>query len=238
MSNLSDIGFPVAGEQDVNEILMSALTRVSELSCPPFGSYYRHADPSGAELFIQGNADQELVGFNPAFAEGSRVRLILLRSLERDTSDLDGGFVCRHLEGGPTFVFDTPDFRRYKGISFPREIEAELTAFASADLAVAGSSDISQEEVVSFGIESISVVSEEDASSKIPPQAHVRIVASVSDSELRENELTRASFALIDAEAGPFNIRIASDPKLFDKLPESGDRISGSFWLSGKLLED
>jgi hypothetical protein len=213
MSNLSDIGFPVAGEQDVNEILMSALKRVSELSCPPFGSYYRHADPSGAELFIQGNADQELVGFNPAFAKGSRTRLVLLRSVERDTSVLDGGFVCRQGADGPPFVFDTPDFRRYKGISFPREIDAELTAFASADLAVASSSENSAEEQIS-------------------------IAATVSYSELRENELTGASFALIDADAGPLKIRIVSDPRLFDKLPGNGDRISGSFWLSGKLTED
>jgi hypothetical protein len=237
MSNLSDIGFPVAGEQDVNEILMSALKRVSELHCPPFGSYYRHADPSGAELFIQGNADQELVGFNPAFGNGCEARLLLLRSIERDTSVLDGGFVCRPASGGPVIVFDAPDFRRYKGLSFPLEKDAELTAFASADFAVKRAQGGLENGAVT-GIEPLSKVAAETDTTGIPPQAHVNISASVKGAEIRSNELTGAAFAVISADAGPFPIRIVADPKLFDGLPGVGDLVTGSFWLSGKLVEE
>ncbi len=49
MSNLSDIGFPVQNEQDVNVLITETIQYVESLKCPQ-GFYLRFADESGAEI--------------------------------------------------------------------------------------------------------------------------------------------------------------------------------------------
>ena len=46
------------------------------------GTYLRWADPSGAELWIQLNAENEVIGVNPHFGGRSRVRVLLTHSIE------------------------------------------------------------------------------------------------------------------------------------------------------------
>ena len=62
MSNLSDIGFPVQSEQDVNGLIEDLLSVVKPIRCNQ-GAYYIYTDASGAEMYLQGNAGDELVGF-------------------------------------------------------------------------------------------------------------------------------------------------------------------------------
>jgi hypothetical protein len=91
MSNLSDIGFPVQSEQDVNGLIENLLSVVKPVRCT-HGAYYVYADASGAEMYLQGNAGDELVGFNPHYAGKSRRTVCLTVAVERDSSELDGGF--------------------------------------------------------------------------------------------------------------------------------------------------
>ena len=91
MSNLSDIGFPTPGDQDINEMIMHVLEFAKPIQCEQ-GFYLKFSDASGAEIYFQGNFDQELVGFNPHFAGKSRRKVGLTQKIERDSSELDGGF--------------------------------------------------------------------------------------------------------------------------------------------------
>ena len=118
MSNLSDIGFPVQSEQDVNQIIENLLTVVKPIVCSQ-GAYYIYTDDSGAEMYLQGNLSDELIGFNPHFAGKSKRKVCLTRAIERDSSELDGGFHAWANPSGASapesgdypFVFDAPDFR-------------------------------------------------------------------------------------------------------------------------------
>ena len=232
MSNLSDIGFPVASDQDVNQVLMDVLPGVVEIPCAPFGSYYRYSDASGAELYLQANIDQELIGFNPAFAGGCIRKVELERSFSRDTSELDGAFVARESDGS-TFVFDCPDFRAHRLYEFPLSGTVELTAFASNDLAISPGAEWAPE---SAGIHQLAPrVTGEDGEESFPLQAHVRISAEVVTAEELENSLTGARFFSIEADTGTGVIRVVADPKLIKKPPAGGERLVGSFWLSGKV---
>src|SRR5690349_19188921 len=91
MSNLSDIGFPTPDEQAINEMIMHVI-EVAKPTQVERGFYLVYTDSSGAEIYLQGNFDQELVGFNPHFAGKSRRTVALTQSIERDSSVLDGGF--------------------------------------------------------------------------------------------------------------------------------------------------
>ena len=92
MSNLSDIGFPVKSEQDVNQVIMDILNHLNPIPCPPRGYYFKFEDNSGAEIYLQTNPAQEIIGFNPAFGGKSRRKVGLTKLIERDTSELDGAF--------------------------------------------------------------------------------------------------------------------------------------------------
>ena len=122
MSNLSDIGFPVQSEQDVNVLITETIKYVESIRCPR-GFYLRFSDASGAEIYLQGNIEQELIGFNPHFDGKSRRKVGLIKAVERDSSELDGGFQAwanPSAESGEyQFVFDVPDFRLNDGIEFP-----------------------------------------------------------------------------------------------------------------------
>ncbi len=143
MSNLSDIGFPVQNEQDVNVLITETIKYVESIRCPR-GFYLRFSDTSGAEIYLQGNIEQELIGFNPHFDGKSRRKVGLTKAIERDSSELDGGFHAwaepdedKIVDSGEyPFVFDVPDFRMIGEISFPQIQEIQLTAFASNDFKI------------------------------------------------------------------------------------------------------
>ena len=62
----------------------------------PGGEYFRWSDPSGAEIWLQVNANDELVGMNPHYAGRSSVRvgsrLNSTRLISVWPSELDGSF--------------------------------------------------------------------------------------------------------------------------------------------------
>ncbi|HLM62548.1 MAG TPA: hypothetical protein VK308_17230, partial [Pyrinomonadaceae bacterium] len=143
MSNLSDIGFPAKNEQDINNMISHVLEHTETINCPG-GFYLKFSDASDAEIWLQGNLEQELIGFNPHFAGKSRRRVGLTRTITRESSELDGGFYAWanptneavEISGDYPFIFDVPDFRTIEQISFPQVCEIQLTAFASNDFKI------------------------------------------------------------------------------------------------------
>ena len=245
MSNLSDIGFPVKSEQDVNQVIMDVMPHLSQIPCPPRGFYYKFSDESGAELFLQGNTGQDILGFNPAFNGKSRRLVGLTTAIERDTSELDGAFKAvanpsdqdiPEDSGDFEFVFDLPDFRMHEDFDVQTTLEVQLTAFASNDFQVFSSSDNQTIDPNSFVASGLNQVTPDGDA--IPPQAHAKIVGEIKDFELRTNTLTRSEFYwfLIETQGG--EIDIVADPNLITTEPEKGGIVSGSFWLSGKLIKD
>jgi hypothetical protein len=126
MSNLSDIGFPASGDEEIYAMIQSVLPFVKAVPCPQ-GIYYVFSDDSGAEMYLQANHSQELIGFNPHFKGKSRQRVGLTKAIERDSSELDGGYHAwanpiendnGETTGEYPFVFDAPDFARTAKLNF------------------------------------------------------------------------------------------------------------------------
>ena len=250
MSNLSDIGFPVQSEQDVNGLIENLLSVVKPIRCP-YGAYYVYSDASGAEMYLQGNAGNELVGFNPHYAGKSRRKVCLTAAVERDSSELDGGF---HAWANPPdesgaggdypFVFDAPDFRTYTNSQFPRICDIQLTAFASNDFRVfAGEKDYydSQENEVKFAAQSFvpsGLFTPDENATPIEPPRPIGIFSGVIvEFEPKRNERTKAGFYWFLVETLGGAVDVVADPKLISGEPQIGGVVSGQFWLSGKILE-
>lgn len=219
MSNLSDIGFPTPDESAINEMIIHVL----EVATPQqnaHGFYLLYADTSGAELWLQGNFDQELVGFNPHFAGSSDIGVELLERIERDSSEFDGGFRAR--AGVAEFVFDVPDFRVAADAELPRRATIQLTAFASNDFALGTAL-----------FDAFDPVPPPDPEMQARPVA--RIAGTIAGFAKRKNELSGEEFYWLRVKTPIGEIDVVSDPKWLPVEPSAGHRVSGTFWLSGKI---
>jgi hypothetical protein len=255
MSNLSDIGFPVKSEQDVNQVIMDILPHLEQISCPPYGFYFRFADVSGAEIYIQTNPAQEIVGFNPAFAGRTRFKGGLIARIERDTSELDGAFHAWadpqnddfEKSGAFPFVFDVPDFRTHEKTELPKLCDVQLTAFASNDFQLFADTeefDASQESELKYASKSFipsglfAFNEQAESVDTIPPQAHAILTGEIREFELKTNEFTGANFYWFRTETHGGEIDLVADANLIETEPQTGGIVRGSFWLSGKLVQN
>ncbi|CAN5405738.1 hypothetical protein BH20ACI1_BH20ACI1_07000 [soil metagenome] len=248
MSNLSDIGFPVQNEQDVNVLITETIKYVESIRCPQ-GFYLRFSDASGAEIYLQGNPEQELIGFNPHFDGKSRRKVGLINKIERDSSELDGGFLAwtnpndDAETGGFQFVFDVPDFRTNSEIEFPKICEIQLTAFASNDFKMFGSEvefyhvqdAETQMSVDSFFASGIFLTGDNEIPVEMPRPIAI-FAGVIKEFELKTNELSNENFYWFLVETAGGEIDIAADVKLVSNEPKIGGIVSGQFWLSGKIL--
>lgn len=251
MSNLSDIGFPVKSEEDVNEMIMNVARYVEGIPCLN-GFYYKFADESGAEIYLQASPDQELIGFNPHFNGKSRRKVSLTARIERDSSELDGGFHAwtnpaeeNNPESGEyPFVFEVPDFRTIGKIKFPYACEMQLTAFASNEFQISESEEEhydSQDSEIKFSVKSFIpsglFAPQENAQPTRPERPFGIFTGEIKEFELKTNSLTKESFYwfLVDTLGG--EVDVVADPKLVEKDPKIGGILSGQFWLSGRIFD-
>ncbi|MCY7374843.1 MAG: hypothetical protein LH472_02585 [Pyrinomonadaceae bacterium] len=252
MSNLSDIGFPVQSEQDVNVLITETIKFVESIKCPQ-GFYLRFADVSGAEIYLQGDNEQALIGFNPHFAGMSRRTVGLTAAIERDSSQLDGGFhawanPCGEdveISGEYPFVFDVPDFRLNEITSFPQICEIQLTAFASNDFEIFVDEkeyDDNQDDELKYasksfipvGLFALGATSEEIDLSVVRPVG--KFAGEIKKFEVKTNELSGEKFYWFLVETLGGEVDVVADAKLVTIQPGIGGIVSGQFWLSGKLL--
>lgn len=252
MSNLSDIGFPVQSEADVNVLITETIKIVESIKCPQ-GFYLRFADASGAEMYLQGNNEQELIGFNPHFAGKSRRKIGVTKAIERDSSELDGGFHAwanpsgEEIESGEyPFVFDVPDFRMVETNNFPRVCEIQLTAFASNDFEVFTDEkefDTNQESELKYAAKSfvpsgLFALDAQDDSTDLSIARPIAIFAGeIKEFESKTNELSGEKFYWFLIETLGGEVDVVADAKLVPIEPKIGGIVSGQFWLSGRFVE-
>ncbi len=253
MSNLSDIGFPVRGDEEINEMLMSVLNHASEVRCPPRGFYLKFSDRSGAEIWLQGNLDQELIGFNPHFAGKSRRTVALTQKIERESSDLDGGFYAwanpsdeTNPESGEyPFVFDVPDFRAIPELQLPQTVEIKLTAFASNDLKIYDDEQQfydGQEDEIKFASKSFvptglfAVEGAEKTEDLSAARPIGKFSGEVKEFALKTNALTGEKFYWFLIETLGGEIDVVADFKYVEAEPRNGSIITVQAWLSGRIV--
>jgi hypothetical protein len=250
MSNLSDIGFPTPDEQAVNEMIMHVLELAKPIQTQR-GFYLKFSDESGAEIYLQGNFEQELIGFNPHFAGKSRRKVGLTKVIERDSSELDGGFYAWanpsnqdvETSGDYPFVFDVPDFRTVLVNEFPFVSDIQLTAFGSNDFQIFADekvfldnsdSNLAAKSFIPSGL----FLPDEEMTEIAPPRPIGIFAGEILEFELRTNTLSGEKFYwfLIETYGGEADVVI--DPKYVAETPQIGGIITGTFWLSGKFWSD
>jgi hypothetical protein len=219
----------------------------------PRGLYLIYSDASGAEIYLQGNFQQELVGFNPHFAGKSRRRVGLEKMIERDSSELDGGFYAWASPSGDDFeasgeypfVFDAPDFRTIEPAPLPRLADVQLTAFASNDFRIfetekdyqqAQESDYTyaSKMFVATGLFAFDEKGDKADLSVVRPVG--KFAGEIKEFALKTNELSGEKFYWLLVETLGGEVDVVIDPKFVPAEPRAGGIVSGQFWLSGRVL--
>lgn len=212
------------------------------------GRYLQWSSSCGAEAWLQVDRRGELIGMNPHFSGRSLIRVGLTARVTRpgDTA-LDGAFHAwadppseDPVTGSYPFVFDVPDFLCYADAATPGIAQAQIAAFAH-EVSVYGSvhayeaSTTAGPRLASRSFIPSGLFSPGGAKTE-PPQALAILTGHVRRAEKRTNDLTGCLFhwAEVETFGGAFDVVI--DPELVDEVPGAGGVISGSFWLSGRLL--
>jgi hypothetical protein len=245
-SNFSTIGLAIASVEDLHA-LIDRIGPLAEGLAAPGGVYFRWADPSGAEVWIQVNDDNEVTGVNVHFAGRSAVRVgLTARIPPAGPSALDGSF---HGWASPSseapdsgcypFVFDAPDFRLHDGLAVPAHADVQIAAFAHhvAMFESVAAYEAGQEGDIKYAPQSFityGLFTPEGESAK-PPRALAIFTGHVVAAEEKINAFTGRAFysAFVETFGGSYDVVI--DPELLPGLPAAGGVVQGSFWLSGKI---
>lgn len=247
-SHLSSIGFTVESEDDF-AVLAERVAATAEPVDLDEGGYLQWRDTSGAELWLQTDRHGELIGMNPHFHGESRIRVSLTEKVTRsEDTELDGGFYGwadpsgAHADNGTyPFVFDVPDFLCYSDVRIPGIAEVQIAAFAH-ELDLYDTPETfaaSQTESIKFASQSFipSGLFSPEGDPITPPSAYAIFTGHIVATEGRVNNLTDRAFQwiLVDTLGGVFDV--LCDPALLRQSPLVGGVASGSFWLSGRLVE-
>jgi hypothetical protein len=136
-SHLSSIGLPVNDQAD----FAALADRIGPLATPievSQGAYWRWSSECGAEMWLQSNTDNELVGMTPFFSGDARTRVRLTARVTRpDDTPLEGAFhgwaapdQSASESGEYPFVFDAIDYGRYNQLVLPAIVDVQIAAFA------------------------------------------------------------------------------------------------------------
>jgi hypothetical protein len=247
-SHLSSIGLPVNDQAD----FAALADRIVPLATPievDHGAYWKWSSECGAEMWLQTNTDNELVGMTPFFSGGSQIRIRLTARVTRpDDMPLEGAFHGwadpndnEPESGAYPFVFDAVDFGKYVNITLPTTVNAQIAAFAH-EISVHPTLDAynaSQTGEIKFASRSFvsSGLFSPGGETTDPPSSTAIFTGHVVAAETKTNSLTGTQYywALVDTLGGSFDVVI--DPELCDAPPVIGGVISGLFWLCGRLID-
>lgn len=247
-SHFSSIGFPLRTQEEF-VALAEQVAGDAEVVPAQVGHYLRWTGSAGEELWLQVDGEERLIGMVPHFTGKSAVRVGITERVTRpsDTS-LDGAF---HgwasppedvpADGTYPFVFDLPDAATYADLVPPAIVDTQIAAFAH-DLSFYESEDAflasQAERSVKFAAKSFipSGLFAPEGAQPAVPEAMAIFTGVVVESAVCQNAVTGASFlwALVDTVGGSFDV--VADPELLSQAPPAGGVVSGTFWLSGRLL--
>ena len=247
-SHFSTIGLPVNDQAE----FAALADRMGPLATPEEvedGVYWRWLSPCGAEVWLQANNENELVGMTPCFAGKARIRVLLTDHIHRaDDTPLEGAFRgwADPMEDSPEsgaypFVFDVVDYGKYSRIPLPAIVTAQVAAFAH-EITIHPNLEAynaSQTGEVKFASQSFipSGLFLPDGESTAPPRSTAIFTGHVLAAETKTNSLTGAIYywALVETLGGSFDVVV--DPELCEGAPVIGGVLTGSFWLCGRLIE-
>lgn len=245
-NHFSTIGFPISSEEEFTTLLKNVVPHSTQINVER-GHYLFWNSNAGVELWLQFDRNNNFIGVNPHYSGKSIVKVALVEKINReDDTELDAAFYGwanpsdKNFEKGDyPFVFDLPDFQTYSDLNMPEVLEIQVAAFAH-ELSIYESSEAfenSQDTEPKFASKSfipsgLFTTNGQNNTS----QAYAIFSGHILEVEKKTNKQSGASFysILVDTLGGLYDVVV--DPTLIAQPPTVGNIVSGTFWLSGRLL--
>lgn len=222
MSNLASIGFEVPDYKSFQELAEKVFYEGSSVKTGS-GLYVYHRDQSGAELWVQVDKDQSIVGMNPHFQATTSLEVVLTDAFSRKESPLDGAFRAKAgTDQQFEFVFDLPDAHRHGGFQLPDQISVGLVGFTSQLEQV--------DPDTPFGIASVKGGNATSAQAVLTGQ--------VLDSAFKINGWTGRAYLWMALDLGFGQVDIVSVSRSWKGLVPIGTVLRVEAWLSGRVAEE
>jgi hypothetical protein len=244
-SHFSTIGFDVPTPEAFQSLVNLAAQNGYQLLTENGNAYFHWKTWEGAELWVQVNAENELIGVQPHFAGKGIVRVRLINSVERENnSSLDGAWKgwanppedASNGDGDYPFVFDAPDFRLHAKGPLPRIESVQLAAFAH-ELSLFESEqafhDSQAEKTLKYSHESF--IPSGLFVTEGPPASTAMFTGVIVEASLRANEAGGGKFWWMLVKTLGGEIDVVADAVLVTAEPCIGGILQGSFWLTGRI---
>ncbi len=244
-SHFSTIGFPVQTQNEFQDFAIKAF-KGGKSTKTKNGIYIQWQENNGAELWVQLDNQNKIIGMTPHFSGKANMRVGLIKTVfrENDTA-LDGAFYGwadpideKPENGAYPFVFDVPDFLIHN-LSLPTIITVQLAAFAHE-------LKVYQNEKIYYDSQSKPALAAESfipsglftptAETINPPKAQAIFAGQVLKCSTFTNSFTGANYewALVRTLGGEIDVVV--DSSIIDNKINEGNILSGSFRLLGRLI--
>ncbi|WP_172254325.1 hypothetical protein [Saccharibacillus deserti] len=250
INHMTTLGFHMQEEEDFLKLADYAYKNGTPIRTPQ-GSYVRLQAGGGAELWLQLDREQVAIGMHPHFTGAGLMQVGIEGELRREeANELDGTFYAwagaeagRPGEGLYAFLFDLPDRDVYGSLTTPMIRSVQLSAFAHELTVFSNEADY-----YSYQLERSSgglvLQTETFVATGLNDQGgEPGSTAAFSGRVLRagwiKNEMSETYFhwALVRTLGGDIDV-VADERLVGGREIREGDILTGSFWLSGRLVEE
>lgn len=241
-SHMSAIGFTPQTADDFGRLQLQTAQQGIPIQVPG-GYYIRWEVGEGVELWAQANEQRELLWLNPHFNGTAVWRIAVSSHIQRPDSPLDGAYFgwvnpAADLDSGQhPLVFDAPDDALTRQLALPTLCEVQLAAFAHRLDAFADEQAFhaAQEGSISYAPESFIPTGAFVNVGQLPEAAAV-FSGHVLATNVRVNPVTNLIFHWVRVKTTGGEIDVVADPAVIVGRVVTGGLISGSFWLSGRVV--
>lgn len=242
MSNYSSIGFPIECEDSFMDVFNDLVSHCETIETP-VGDYHKWSDVSGAQMWLLTDRTGEVLGMNPHYHGYSKVPVRIVEEISGEFETPMDTLVQAWAnpsesseEGDYPFVFSLPTLHKFSGMKLPCDLTIQITAFAH-EVKIFESEDDFLSENPEWAVPAFMPLGllNEDESDPIEPLAN--FVGTIREVQLQENSRTNETFwaLLVETVGGTFDVVI--DPMILEDEPKEGQIISGTFWLSGMIIQ-
>lgn len=244
-NHLASIGFSVESVEEFRALADRVATRADALEVVD-GYYLHYHAECGAELWLQVDREERLIGMAPHFSGDSSQRVAITDRVHRpDDSDLEGAFRAwanpaddDAERGDYPFVFDSPDYAVYRLLTTPIRVDVQIAAFAHELSAYANAkafeaAQTDQPKLAPDFFVPIGLLAEETDG----PIAQAMFAGTVLETAVRKNALSGASFIWAKVRTLGGEVDVVAEPSRVTGQVVPGGIVRGAFWLSGRIIE-
>ncbi|MEI5990852.1 hypothetical protein A5881_002357 [Enterococcus termitis] len=244
VNHFSTVGLPVSSEEDFMKYAKVVFESGKKIKAHG-GAYLLLKMGNGIELWGQVNTQGEMIGLNPHYKGAAVSTVRLLEQVEDPKDTMLDGRIYSEAEPGEDgaftypFVFDMPDIAAQK-IKYPVIREVQLAAFAH-ELNIYEDEEAynrAQETEPKFASEffipsGLFGVEEGKGGASSMGLFGGRVLSAEKIINPYSNDYFY--YAKVKTLGGEFDV--VADPELVAEEIKEGTIISGSFWLTGRLIE-